>query len=91
MAEIVTTDLEALHTLAVDLERRIDALRAAPPTAQPLLTLDQAAERLAVGRTTVQDMVDRGELPVVAVTGRAIRIDPADLDALIKARRIRRG
>lgn len=87
----MTADFDTLYALAVDLERRIDALRAAPPTPHPLLTLEQAAERLAVGRTTIQAMVDSGELPVVAVTGRAIRIDPADLDALIKARRVRRS
>lgn len=87
----MTDDLADLHAAATALVESIEAMRAAPPPPRALLTLEQAAERLAVGRTTIQDMVDRGQLPVIAVTGRAIRIDPADLDALIKTRRIRRG
>lgn len=55
------------------------------------LTFEQTAELLAVGRTTVQELVDRGELPVVSVTGRAVRVDVRDVEAFVKARRERRG
>lgn len=56
-----------------------------------LLTFEQTAELLAVGRTTVQELVDSGALPVVSVTGRAVRVDVRDVEAFVKQRRERRG
>jgi excisionase family DNA binding protein len=69
-----------------------EALSALEPVAQPvrLLTFEQTAEALGVGRTTVQELVDRGELPVVSVTGRAVRIDTRDVEAFVKRKRERR-
>lgn len=60
------------------------------PPAPRLLTFEQTAEALAVGKTTVQELVDRGDLPVVAVTGRAVRIDARDIEAFVKRKRERR-
>ncbi|MGQ0592380.1 MAG: helix-turn-helix domain-containing protein [Gammaproteobacteria bacterium] len=47
-----------------------------------LLTVAQAAERLAVCRKTVRRAIDRGDLPVVRLgeTRRADRIHPDDLE-----------
>jgi excisionase family DNA binding protein len=82
-----------LHTLAAKMlaltaEVAPDIERPASPK---LLTFEQAAEALAVGRTTVQELVDRGELPVVSVTGRAVRIDANDVATFIARKRERRG
>lgn len=67
------------------------AQRVAVEPAPKLLTFEQAAEALAVSRTTVQELVDRGELPVVSVTGRAVRVDARDVEAFVKRKRERRG
>jgi excisionase family DNA binding protein len=69
---------------------RLKADMAAGPSPR-LLTFEQTADALAVGRTTVQELVDRGELPVVSVTGRAVRVDARDVEAFVKRRRERRG
>jgi excisionase family DNA binding protein len=54
-----------------------------------LLTYDQAAGYLAVGRTTMYDLVARGELPAVKI-GRCTRLRPEDLEDYIKKRLTRR-
>ena len=54
-----------------------------------LLTYDQAAGYLAVGRTTMYDLVARGELPAVKI-GRCARLRPEDLEDYIKKRLTRR-
>ncbi len=53
----------------------------------PLLTPVQAAERLGVSRMTIYRYVKEGMLPCVRLGSTALRIDPADLDAFISARR----
>jgi excisionase family DNA binding protein len=84
-------DYDALQVLATNLlGELVQALRPGSPTPPSLLTLEQAAERLAVSRTTVQELVDSGVLPVVSVTGRAVRVDPRDVEAYIRAKRTRR-
>ena len=55
-----------------------------------LLTFEQAAEYLAVGRTTIYKLVGRGEIPEVKI-GRCSRVLPEDLEAYIKAHRTRKG
>jgi excisionase family DNA binding protein len=82
--------LDELRGLAARLMEGIVSLSAAEPAVR-LLTFAQAAEALAVGRTTVQELVDCGQLPVVAVTGRAVRIDARDVEAFVKRRRERRS
>ena len=49
---------------------------------RPLLTINEAADFLNVSTRTVRREIDRGALAVVRI-GRSIRIDPADLDAVI--------
>lgn len=83
--------LDELTTIAARLLERIAELKAEKPASAALLTFEQAGVALAVGRTTVQELVDRGELPVVSVTGRAVRIDARDVEAFVKRRRERRG
>ena len=54
-----------------------------------LLTYEQAAAYLAVGRTTIYDLVGKGELPAVKI-GRCTRLRPEDLEQFIEDRLIRR-
>ena len=53
-----------------------------------LLTLADAAERLAVSPASVRRLIQAGKLPVVKL-GRLTRIDPSDLDALVYASKAR--
>lgn len=84
--------LDELTHIAARLLARVGELKAkvAEQPAPHLLTFEQTAEALAVGRTTVQELVDRGELPVVAVTGRAVRVDARDVEAFVRRKRERR-
>lgn len=51
-----------------------------------LLRIPEVAARLSLSRTTVYELMTRGELPSVAVGGtRTRRIREADLDAWIQA------
>lgn len=56
-------------------------------TPQPLLTVDEAAARLAVSRRTVYNLVARGALEATHV-GSLIRIDPAAIERFLRAHRI---
>lgn len=49
---------------------------------RPLLTINETADVLNVSPRTVRREIDRGALPIVRI-GRSIRIQPADIDALI--------
>ena len=51
----------------------------APTTNELLLRVDAAAARLAVSRTTLYRMVQRGELPTVRI-GSAVRVPVSALD-----------
>lgn len=55
------------------------------PAPVPLLTVSDAAFLLAVSVKTIRRLIERGELPSVRI-GRAIRIRPVDLQALIERR-----
>ncbi|MGH2872937.1 MAG: helix-turn-helix domain-containing protein [Solirubrobacteraceae bacterium] len=48
----------------------------------PLLTVPQVAEAFQVTAQTIRNWIDQGVLPAVRV-GRAFRIRPADVDALL--------
>jgi len=61
-------------------------LREIPGGAGRLLTVREAAERLAVSTATLYALCDRGELPHVRVSN-AIRIAPADLAAFLAGQR----
>jgi excisionase family DNA binding protein len=50
---------------------------------QLLLTIPLAAQRLGVGRTTVYELTNAGELEVVHI-GRCARIPVASLDAFVQ-------
>ena len=47
-----------------------------------LLRLTEVGERLAVGRSTLYEMIGRGELPTVKI-GRAVRVSEVELDNFI--------
>ncbi|MFY3743496.1 helix-turn-helix domain-containing protein [Anaeromyxobacter sp. Red801] len=53
---------------------------------EKLLTVREVADRLGVCRATVYAMVERSELPAVRI-GSAVRVHPADLQALVARRR----
>lgn len=53
-----------------------------------LLTLSEAAEELRLSTASVRRLVRAGRLPLVQL-GRAARIDPADLSALVYAAKAR--
>jgi excisionase family DNA binding protein len=48
----------------------------------PLLTLDEAAERLSVSRSTIRRRIDAGEIPALQLGGprTAVRIDAGELE-----------
>ncbi|MEX0717798.1 MAG: helix-turn-helix domain-containing protein [Planctomycetaceae bacterium] len=48
-----------------------------------LLTVREAADRLALGRSTLYNLMDRGALPYVKI-GRARRIPPQALERLVR-------
>jgi excisionase family DNA binding protein len=49
-----------------------------------LLTINEAADRLALSRATVQRLVARGDVPTVTI-GRARRVAVHDLHAFVSA------
>jgi excisionase family DNA binding protein len=55
-----------------------------------LLTLNQAAEYLALSHWTLRRLVWRGDLPHVRI-GRLVQLDRADLDAWIDSQKTRFG
>ena len=50
-----------------------------------LLTVVEAAERLAVSRRTLQGWIASGTFPVVRLSARCVRVRPEDLEAFIEA------
>lgn len=52
---------------------------------EKLLRVEEVAEILAVGKSTVYDLIDSGELPAVKF-GRAKRVRPATLAAFVEGR-----
>jgi len=49
-----------------------------------LLTVDQAAEWLAISKPTLWRMIRRGEIPVVKIAQRTIRIKLTDIEDYIE-------
>ena len=54
------------------------------------MTYLEAARYLAVGRSTLYDLVGRGELPVVRLSSRCVRLRRQDLEEFVSARVSRR-
>jgi excisionase family DNA binding protein len=52
-----------------------------------LLTVAQAAEKLNISYRELFRWIERGDLPVIRLSMRLIRIDPKDLDSLIASKR----
>ena len=78
--------------LAAQLVERIALMpRPAEATKAPLMTIEEVMVDLSIGRTLAQELIDSGDITVIEITGRALRIDPADLSAYKKRRRVRRG
>lgn len=61
-----------------------DTRRASRPA--ELVSIATAASQLEVSVKTVRRLIDRGELPVVRLTKRTVRIPAVEIDALVKAR-----
>jgi excisionase family DNA binding protein len=64
---------------------RVTYKDAGPGTQESLLTVKEVAGRLAIGRTTVYDLIARGEIPAIRI-GRARRIPSSALDRFIADR-----
>jgi excisionase family DNA binding protein len=77
--------------MADEIAEKVAAILLAARDDRPLLTVDQAAERLGMGKKTLEERMARGELPWVQVglagTRGARKIEPAELDKFIAARR----
>lgn len=54
----------------------------------PLLTVAEVAERLRLGRSTIYRLVADGDLEAVQI-GRAVRFEPAAVNAFIARKRTR--
>ena len=54
-------------------------------TQQPLLTVDQAAKQLGLGRTKTYELINNEGLPVIRF-GKSVRINPVSLQEWLKAR-----
>lgn len=50
---------------------------------EELLTAEEAADWLTISKATIWRMVRRGEIPVVRISGRTIRIKLTDLESYI--------
>jgi excisionase family DNA binding protein len=60
----------------------------ATETPLKLLKLDQAAECLAMGKRTLQDLMAAGEIGFLKI-GKSVRFHPDDLEAFIERHRIK--
>lgn len=74
-------------------EQVIDVHPGVPMATRPvrwLYTVIEAAELLSVGKQTVYNLIDLGELPKVMIgrTGKTIRIAATDLQAYIDNQRV---
>jgi excisionase family DNA binding protein len=56
-----------------------------------LLRKEVARERLQISRPTLERLIERGELPIVRIGRRSIRIRESAVDALIERGSERRG
>lgn len=57
-----------------------------------LLTVKQVAVRLGCSQANVYALLDSGELPFVSIgTAKGYRVDPADLQEFIDARKVRKS
>lgn len=54
-----------------------------PISPAQLLSPAEVAGRLRIGRSTVYELIDRGEIPAVRV-GRQYRVEPERLDAYLR-------
>jgi excisionase family DNA binding protein len=52
-----------------------------------VLTVEEVARKLRLHKATVYKMIERGEIPHARVSN-AIRVDPADLDRVLRARKL---
>jgi excisionase family DNA binding protein len=53
----------------------------------PLLTLGKVARRLGISPRSLSRLIASGELPVVRLSARVVRLSPSDLAAYIESRR----
>lgn len=55
-------------------------------TLDPLRTIGQAADLLGISLNTMRALIDQGEMPIVRVGHRSVRIRPVDLSAFVERR-----
>jgi excisionase family DNA binding protein len=74
----VTSDAFKEYVMATDV----------PDTLSPrLLTMAEAAEQLHISYRELHRLIKRGDLPVIRISDRLVRIAPSDLTNLIKRNR----
>ena len=76
-----TQPLQFRRTLMIK-TKAVEATKAKTPSASPLLTIRDVAERLQVSERTVHRLIDAGELAVIRI-GRSIRVSEDALNALL--------
>lgn len=58
------------------------------PADDPLLSYKEVAARLRIGNRSAQRLMASGAFPVIRIAPQTLRVDPADLDAYIKAQKV---
>lgn len=78
--------LAQIDGLQQSIRERLAQLSVAPPSAEPLtLTVEEAGQRLGIGRTRAFQLVGSGELPSIMVGSRRFVL-PQDLNAYLSSR-----
>lgn len=65
--------------------------QAEPPEKAPLMTLDEVGDFLRLGRDGVRALIDNGQLPVVRLSPRVLRVEREELMLLIERSRTTHG
>lgn len=68
------------HSVAPRIEKVMTTTHAAMPTLPQLLSLDDLVELTKIPKSTIYNLLSRGDGPVSLTIGRSLRFRPADID-----------